>query len=847
MPRTILPVLAILLLFSVGAARADDEPAATIAATAPSDSAAETFFETNLRPLLVTHCAKCHGADKQSSNLRVDSREALLAGGDRGPALVPGDVEKSLLLKAVRHADELKMPPDEQLPAAAIDDLAKWIKAGAPWPASAATSAAFDKARHWAFQPVSVVDPANDPTGWAVTPIDRFIAEGLRQRGLTPAAAAPRHVLLRRASFDLIGLPPSPEELAAFEADDSPDAFARVVDRLLASPRYGERWGRHWMDVVRYADTAGDNADYPVPELHRYRDYIIAAFNTDKPYDEFLREQLAGDILATAATDDHYAERVIATGFLALSRRYGTMPVELWHLTLEDTIDTVGQAFLGLTLKCARCHDHKFDPIATEDYYALYGIFDSTRYAYAGSEEYQSKGFNRTGFMPLLPAVALAPQVEAHTRHIAELKLAVEEAEQNDPLVGKLAQLKEQIESVEKQLADASSDEQETGRRKQELKSLEKERKERQRDLDAKLKKLRDELRDPQRSGLPPDVDGAYAVSEGTPHDVPVQRRGEPGESGPVAKRNAPKFLRGENDLQIPPGASGRLQLAEWLTSPQNPLTARVMVNRLWQWHFGKGLVATPSNFGLRGAAPTHPALLDSLAHEFVASGWSIKAMHRAIMLSRTYRLSSHADAATVAADPGNQSYARFDRRRLDAEALRDAVMTVSGTLDLAPPAAHPFPPLNEWHWTQHNPFKTIYPSTKRSVYLMTQRLQRHPYLVLFDGPDTNNSTGLRTEATVPLQALYFLNNPHVAEQAQAFADRLLAASSDPHVRVQSGISWAWSRPAGADEIRRAIANIAQFQAELAATGCSGEELERAAWTSFARVLLSANEFLYVD
>ncbi len=680
-----------------------------------------------------------------------------------------------------------------------------------------------------------------------MTPIDRYIAAELRERGLSPVAAAPKHVLLRRASFDLIGLPPSPEDLAAFEADDSPDAFARVVDRLLASPRYGERWGRHWMDVVRYADTAGDNADYPVPELHRYRDYIIAALNNDKPYDEFVREQLAGDILACAAPDDRYAERVIATGFLALSRRYGTMPVELWHLTLEDTIDTFGQAFLGLTLRCARCHDHKFDPVTSEDYYALYGIFDSTRYAYAGSEEYQSKGFNRTGFVPLVPAADLALQVEAHARHIAELKLVVEEAEKNDPLVAKLAQLKEQIDAAEKQLAGASPDEQETSRRKQQLTALEKERKEAQRDLDAKLKKLRDELRDPQRSGLPPDVAGAYAVSEGTPHDVPIQRRGEPGEPGPVANRNAPKFLRGDRDLQIPSGASGRLQLAEWLTSPRNPLTARVMVNRLWQWHFGKGLVATPSNFGLRGAAPAHPALLDRLAADFVASGWSIKAMHRAIMLSRTYQLASHADAATVAADPGNQYYARFDRRRLDAESLRDAVMTVSGTLDLAPPAAHPFPPLNEWHWTQHNPFKTIYPSAKRSVYLMTQRLQRHPYLVLFDGPDTNYSTGLRTEATVPLQALYFLNNPHLAEQAQAFAARLLSVSSDPQVRVQAGIAWAWSRPADTEEIQRTVAHLAGFQEELTATGCSGEELERAAWTSFARVLLSANEFLYVD
>jgi ribosomal protein S15P/S13E len=333
-------------------------------------------------------------------------------------------------------------------------------------------------------------------------------------------------------------------------------AYERLVDRLLASPRYGERWGRHWLDVVRYADTAGDNADYPVPELHQYRDFVIASFNADKPYDEFLREQLAGDIMATAVPDRHYAERVIGTGFIALSRRYGTMPGELWHLTLEDTIDTVGQAFLGLTLRCARCHDHKFDPVTTEDYYALYGIFDSTRYAYAGSEEYQSKGLNRTGFMPLAPPAEAAPQIAAHAERVNELRRAFEQAEKDDPATLELAKLQTNIDSLVAQLKDVPTDEQQQTQRKQELQQLEDEHKKIKRDLEKKLRTLRDELRDAQRSGLPPDMPGAYAVCEGTPHDVPVQRRGEPGEPGPVAKRNAPKFLRGETELTIAAGAS---------------------------------------------------------------------------------------------------------------------------------------------------------------------------------------------------------------------------------------------------------------------------------------------------
>jgi mono/diheme cytochrome c family protein len=834
MPRPILLALAIALSLSARSALAQQDEA-------------EAFFESNVRPLLVAHCAKCHGADKQSSGLRVDSRAALITGGERGPAIIPGDPERSLLVTAVRHGDDLTMPPDERLPERNVADLVAWIRAGAVWPARAAPADAFAAARHWAFQLVAQVAPPEDPSGWALTPIDRFVMAGLRDAGLHPAPPASKQVLLRRAYFDLIGLPPKPDELAQFLADDSPDAFARVVDRLLASPRYGERWGRHWMDVVRYADTAGDNADYPVPEVHLYRDYIIAAFNNDKPYDQFVREQLAGDILATAAPIDRYAEQVIATGFVALTRRYGTMPKELWHLTIEDTIDTLGQAFLGLSLRCARCHDHKFDPVTSEDYYALYGIFDSTRYPYAGSEEYQSKELNRTGFVPLVPTAVVGPSFEAHAQHVAELRAVVEQAEQNEPLTKKLGEIKTRLEAIAKQLSESPGDNPSAPDVQQEQARLEKEKKDIKRELDAKLKTARADLRDAQRSGLPPDVPGAYAVSEGEPHDVPLQHHGEPGEPGPVVRRNAPRFLRGEEDLTIPAGASGREQLANWLVRSQNPLVARVMVNRIWQQHFGKGIVATPSNFGTRGAAPTHPGLLDWLAQEFVADGWSIKSMHRALMSSRTYQMSSTGEQAALSVDPENRLYWRHDRRRLDAESLRDALLSIADTLELDPPAAHPFPPLNDWHWTQHSPFKTIFPSNKRSVYLMTQRLQRHPYLVLFDGPDTNYSTGARTEVTVPLQALFFLNNPLLADQARGFAARMLAANSDPAARVQAATLSAWARPAEADETARALAYLDAVRQELINTGCASDELELASWTSYARVLLSANEFLYVD
>ena len=604
---------------------------------------------------------------------------------------------------------------------------------------------------------------------------------------------------MRRACFDLIGLPPTPDELAAFLADDGPDAFARVVDRLLASGRYGERWGRHWLDVARYADTAGDNADYPVPELHLYRDYCIAAFNADMPYDRFVREQIAGDILAAAGPTERYAEQVIATGFLALSRRYGTMPQELWHLTIEDTIDVTGQALLGLTMRCARCHDHKFDPATTEDYYALYGIFDSTRYAYAGSEEYQSKGKNRSGFVPLVPPAAAAPSLAAQVQKIDAAQNAVEKVDKNDPAVAALAELNERIEALAQRIKEASPDEAKVPEWKQELAALEKEHKETKRQFDARLKELRDALRNLQRSGLPPDLAGAYAVSEGEPHDVPIHRRGEPSDAGPVVKRNVPEFLRSA-DLAIP---------AAQAVGNNWPTGSCAAIIRLrpgsWSTASGSGILARGSSTRRRISvcAARRPRIPRSWtgSREFVASGWSVKSMHRLIMSSETYQLASAADPSAASAqqaalsvDPDNRLYWRFDRRRLDAEALRDALLAMGGTLDLAPPAAHPFPPLDKWNWTQHNPFKTIYPSTKRSVYLMTPRIQRHPYLGLFDGPDTNYSTAAHTEAIVPSQALFFLNNPFLAEQARGFAAQLVEQDSEPRARVERAIVQAWGR-----------------------------------------------------
>ncbi len=493
-------------------------------AGAPSDELeGETFFEGKIRPVLAGTCFPCHGGEKVSGGLRVDARESLLKGGDLGPAVVPGDPDGSLLIQAIRHEDAfLKMPPGkERLPDEVVGRFTDWIKAGAVWPESPGDVAeGFASRRHWAFEPVRVSEPPLDPTGWSDHPIDSFIVAGWLERGLEPVRLADRRTLLRRVSFDLIGLPPSPEDMADFLADVSPDAFERVVERLLASPQYGERWGRHWMDIVRYADTAGDNADYPIPESRLYRDYIIDSFNADKPFDVFVREQLAGDILARQGPPERHADNVIATGFLALSRRYATAPYELWHLTLEDTIETTGSAFLGLTLRCARCHDHKFDPIPTEDYYALYGIFASTTFPYAGSEEFQSMNKPREHFVPLLQPDAAGPRLADYHATIADLEARIRHLE-----------------------GERSGRDSEEARR-----------------IDEDLNRLRGELRTLRRPGLPPGVPGAYAVTEGRPTNVPVQRGGDPNKPGPVVPRGVPGFLHNLPPPAVPEGASGRLR-----------------------------------------------------------------------------------------------------------------------------------------------------------------------------------------------------------------------------------------------------------------------------------------------
>jgi hypothetical protein len=753
------------------------------------------YFEKNIRPLLAENCYGCHSAKapKPMGGLLVDSKGGLLRGGGSGaPAIVPGKPDESLLVNAIRQTGPLKMPPGRKLDAAQIDAVVEWVRMGAPDPRADETRPLpppydFAKAReHWAFRPVQ--DPAPPRVSaaeWRQSPIDAFIKAKLDAEGLVPLPRASKLALIRRATYDLTGLPPTPEQIDAFLKDGSPKAFEKVVDRLLASQQYGEKWGRHWLDVARYADTAGDNADFPVPSMVRYRNWVIEAFNRDLPYDEFVREQLAGDILADRGNIEDYQQKNIATGYIANSRRFGSRAAE-FHLTIDDTIDNLGKGILGLTVGCARCHDHKFDPIPTADYYALYGIFKSTNYAHAGTEIYP----HTYGFTALDPGQS------------AELKRYETE----------LSGLDNRIEDMKAGRIKFATPE--------EKKKAEQENRERVRKLAAEY----------------PYFQKIYGVTEGKPVDARILVRGEPQTLGPAVPRGFLTILGGQ---KLPPEekGSGRRELAQWITDSKNPLPARVMVNRIWQWHFGRGIVATPDDFGTRGEAPSHPELLDYLASRFVEGGWSVKKMHRLIMLSRAYQTASGDNTADELKDAKNAFLWRYPRRRLDAEEIRDSLLAVSGNLDQAPGGEHPFTQEMTWRYTQHVPFiaaEEKFANNKRSVYLMQQRIRRQPFLDLFDGADPNAETGTRPLTVTALQALYTMNDAFFHAQAAALAKRVETSATGETERLRFAFRVLYGRAPAADEVR----DMHQFLTE------SGSD---EGWPALMRVLLASNEFLTLD
>jgi hypothetical protein len=753
------------------------------------------FFEKSVRPVLSSKCYSCHsnGAAKLKAGLKLDSIESILAGGVTGPAIVPGDPEASLLIQAVRYADpDFSMPPKGQLEADVVKDLEKWVTMGAPWPgakpsettsATKTAKAPFDvaKAREfWSFKaPVRTEPPATKNTQWAWSTIDAFLLGAMEKHGLAPVGDADKRTWLRRVTFDLTGLPPTPEEIAAFEADRTPQAFETVVDRLLASPAYGERWGRHWLDVARYAESSGKDTNVVYPQAWRYRDWVIAAFNADKPYDQMVREQLAGDLLPSAS-DDERAANLTATGYLALgSKSHNTRDGRQFALDVADEqIDAVSQGMLGLTIACARCHDHKFDPIPTEDYYALAGIFLSTDTRYG---THAGPGNNNAGKLIELPAGAHVPN--GPTMEPA-VRTVLERARDN------FARQAEAGANVPRTGGDAPGE-----ARRPDPVELNRIRNARQQTalLDDLLARFDD------RGRALPGNRLAMGALEGKPRDIAVLDRGEIDRPGTIAMRAMPQVLRNETAQPIKQG-SGRKELADWVASSSNPLTARVWANRVWGHLFGSGIVRTSENFGASGQLPDHPELLDWLATELVAQGWSTKKLVREIVLSHAYRLDTVNNPKNAAIDPEARHIWRMPDRRLEAEAIRDSILFVAGVLQTDVPVGSAAGvvegPLQRDeivnYVTRERPV--------RSVYLPSLRDHSPEALAVFDAPDSAFVTGTRETTNVATQALFLMNDVDVMKTADAFADRILAQKGSDDDRIAFAFERALGRkPTGAE------------------------------------------------
>lgn len=989
--RTSVPLLACFICIAVAYSQdlaierisTESEPASPSESPRTFSSEEHDFFEKQVRPLLVKRCFECHAGTKAGGGLSLETAKAWQTGGESGQVIVPGQPNESLLIDAINYRN-LEMPPADhggKLSDREIEVLTRWVQKGAPDPRDGRDvlggMSRQDAENWWAFQPLPDLSGTRGELTIDARRIDDLLQREMVARPLTLAPPADRRTLLRRLSYGLTGLPPTAEEVDAFVADDSSDAWSQVVERLLDSPQYGVHWGRHWLDVVRYADTAGENTDRPLPHAWRYRNWVFKSFQTDQPFDQFVRMQLAGDQLTHEMTGAERSDGIVATGYLAIARRFGHDIDKDMYLTYEDVIDNLGKNFLGLTLGCARCHDHKYDPISSEDYYALYGIFDSTCFAFPGCEP---KGQPRD-LVPLLTQAEIdalmqpwqerLAQIEAEKKHRQE---SIQSAQQQ--ITPYWASSKQVLE--ESKVAEGGSAEFQRVLtvRRGELMLLSvmpnenhgadstliewtiRETTGAQRiwsvlDLVPELMKGnpwlkqddaswsflettstpvflneqhdsisgRTELNSwslgsepsvfvnsasepvpvwstlPARSffvhpgpgrpvsvawtspidgevlvsgrvadahpagldgvsyelshiaspdlgtaladlgsastglpdvGSPPVIPVAYAVVDGETKNTRMHQRGDPEKLGEQVPRRWLTVLGG---MEVPNNAgSGRRELSEWVS--RHPLAARVMVNRIWEWHFGHGLVRSPNDFGSRGEPPTHPELLDFLAAKFVQSGYSIKEMHRLIVQTKAYR---RASATPAIADSENRWLAHFSRRRLTAEELRDSLLAVSGQLDKSSAEGHPFPDERSWNFTQHAPFHAVYETNRRSVYLMVQRQRRHPFLALFDGADPNASTPSRQTTTVPTQALYFINDPFFHSQAKSLAETLLEKSPEEARLLQVYRLLFQREPTTAE-----MARLQEFRQNY-----PGGPEER--WAALARVLMASNEFLYVD
>ncbi len=803
------------------------------------------FFEKKIRPVLVANCYQCHSASSKElkGELRLDTREGIRKGGEQGKAVVPGKVAESLLITALKHEDGLEMPPKEKLSDAIVADFVKWVEMGAPDPRKPNSSTVggkiniLDARQWWSFQPPKQMPPpAVKNAAWPKSEIDRYLLAGIEEKGLAPVADADRRTLIRRAYFDLIGLPPTPEEVEAFFADQDPKAFEKLIDRLLAMPQFGERWGRHWLDVARYGESTSKERNIPYPYAWKYRDYVFDAVAADKPFDQFIREQIAGDLLP-AKNDAQRNEMLTATGFLAIGTKSLNNRNNEQYLMdqADEQLDVATRGVMGLSVACARCHDHKFDPIPTTDYYAMAGIFRSTD-TLSGVK----RGNNRTGYAGDYGTIVdpakkaeMSPEdrkkLNELTKELAQAESALQEARS------------EAREKVAAAVQEAGGKAKAKAKAKGKAKALANAfRKEEQR-----IAELNDQMAELQAKAGGGEL--VMAVRDSArPGNVNVNIRGEVTDLGPEVPRGFVRVLTYAQSPDVNLKQSGRLQLAMWMTNKQNPLTARVMANRVWFHLFGRGIVNTVDNFGALGEAPSNQPLLDYLAIRFVQNEWSVKKLIREVMLSRAYQLSSEHNDAAYAIDPDNTLVWRMNRRRLEAEPIRDALLAVSGRLDLKRPEGSLTQTITGGEIGRQAKTAGLQkPVTFRSAYLPIVRGLVPEFLSLFDVADSELVVGQRDVTTVAPQALYLMNNPFVQEQASATAQRLLAKSelSDDATRVDYAFRLVLGRPAAADE---QVASLNYLHDYAASLDGNAEAKRLAAWSNLCQTLFSSAEFRYV-
>jgi hypothetical protein len=788
------------------------------------------FFEAKVRPVLARNCYQCHGADSKTGmgGLYLDSRAGIRRGGQSGPAVVPGKVEESPLIRAIRH-DGRKMPPAGKLPDVVIADLEKWVAMGAPDPREnkvewKESTIDIEKGRkYWAFQkPAKPAAPSVKNGKWSNQLIDRLLLASMEKKGLTPTADAAKQTLIRRVTLDLAGLPPTPQEIDAFLKDKSTTAFAKVVDRLLASERFGERWGRHWLDVARYAESVGRGRNYPMPMAWRYRDYVIDSFNQDKPFNQFIMEQVAGDLLP-ARNDAQRNTQIIATGFLSLgSHDLIELNAQQFRMdVVDEQVHTVSKAFLGLTVGCARCHDHKFDPIPTADYYAMAGIFRSTELlsGLRGRPRDNVSYFDAN----LLAKLSLTP---------------------NDP---QAEWMKDPAKVAEWQKLMAQLDEARGGRAF--MAAVKNARKKAAAKKQAPQQAYRQQVAQIllQLDRFPLPMNLAMSAREGKVADCEIHVAGDVKKLGSPVPRGFVQVVStpGQQGFEIGPGESGRLQLAKWLARDDNPLPARVYANRIWSHLFGRGIVSTVDNFGKMGEQPSNRELLDHLALRLKEQNWSTKKLVREIVLSRAYRMDTAHHAKNAKIDPDNNHYWRQNRIRLEVEAIRDSVMQVARKLDLQRPQASPVLGFRRafdiGRGQGSRPEDYAVTMANRSVYVPVIRNFLPAMYETFDFPEPSEVKGKREITTVPTQALFLVNSGWVMEQSKNAASNLVSESkATGRDRVQRVYREVLNREATAAEIERSLTFIDAMRSTQAT-----DNDEKTAWARLYQALFASAEFRY--